>query len=330
MTEFEQDFFEDEIRDGFFVSSDMKRIWAAGIEVLMEIDRICKKHDITYFADFGTLLGAVRHNGYIPWDDDLDIVMLRDGYMKFIAVAKKELTFPMICADIYHTNQWNQPFARVTNGKGISLNQCFLDRFHGCPYTAGVDIFVLDNMPESEDEFYLIAGLYSLMGLVSEGLKKKEKGKKGAHVEGKTGDANRDEEIEDALCKIEEICNVRIERERDIYYQLLRLIDGLGAMNAGNKSEELFDISFISNANYFYAGYKSEWYSKSIDFPFENITIPVPIGFDKILRQEFGNYLRPVKEFNHTLYDELEREMKMALRDVRGINDRIERLKGIL
>ena len=69
----------------------MKRAWAAQLEVLEEIDKVCKKHNIRWFADCGTLLGAVRHRGYIPWDDDMDICMLRPDYIKFNQVAEQEL-----------------------------------------------------------------------------------------------------------------------------------------------------------------------------------------------------------------------------------------------
>ena len=60
-------------------------------QILCEIDRICKKHRIPYFLAGGTLLGAVRHQGFIPWDDDLDVMMLRHDYERFLAVAQAEL-----------------------------------------------------------------------------------------------------------------------------------------------------------------------------------------------------------------------------------------------
>ena len=85
------DFFRDEVRNGFYIPTAIKQAWAATLDVLENIDKICTKHGIRYFADWGTALGAVRHGGYVPWDDDLDICMLRDDYEKFRQVADEEL-----------------------------------------------------------------------------------------------------------------------------------------------------------------------------------------------------------------------------------------------
>ena len=61
------------------------------LDILVEIDRICRKHDIKYWIDFGSLLGAVRHGGFIPWDDDIDVAMPSEDYQRFLEIAPKEL-----------------------------------------------------------------------------------------------------------------------------------------------------------------------------------------------------------------------------------------------
>lgn len=89
--EFKPSFFEEEIRDGYYISGVMKRYWAAQMEILMDVAKVCEKYNIKWFADYGSLLGAARHGGFIPWDDDLDINMPRHDYEKFIAVMHEEL-----------------------------------------------------------------------------------------------------------------------------------------------------------------------------------------------------------------------------------------------
>ena len=64
-------FFYEEERDGYWVSSEIKELWAVQLDLLNEFDRVCKKYNLKYILDFGTLLGAIRHKGFIPWDDDL-------------------------------------------------------------------------------------------------------------------------------------------------------------------------------------------------------------------------------------------------------------------
>lgn len=99
MNSFIKDIEHDEIKDGFLVTSDRKRIWNKSLEIWSVFHEICREYDIRYFADYGTLLGAVRHKGFIPWDDDLDFVMFRPEYEKFLRCAAKELQEPFFFSD---------------------------------------------------------------------------------------------------------------------------------------------------------------------------------------------------------------------------------------
>ena len=145
--EYSQDYFEDEIRDGFYVNGFMKRCWAAQMEVLTDIDRVCEKYGIKWYADCGTLLGAVRHGGFIPWDDDLDICMFREDYMKFLSVAEKEMKSiysGYIVRNFHNDDRYWEMLSRIDNALIMEFNQEHLDKFHGYPFRAGVDIFPLD------------------------------------------------------------------------------------------------------------------------------------------------------------------------------------------
>lgn len=88
---FDVSYFEDEVREGFYIPGMIKRAWAVQLDMLEVIAKICDKHKIKWYAEGGTLLGAVRHRGFIPWDDDIDICMMRDDYTCFCEVIKEEL-----------------------------------------------------------------------------------------------------------------------------------------------------------------------------------------------------------------------------------------------
>ena len=70
---------------------DLTKVHEVNLKILKEIDRICRKYKIKYMLDGGTLLGAVRHKGFIPWDDDADIAFTRNNYEAFLKVVKREL-----------------------------------------------------------------------------------------------------------------------------------------------------------------------------------------------------------------------------------------------
>ena len=87
-------FLDEEIRNGYTISHEMKEIWAVELDLLVEFDRVCKENGLKYFASCGTKLGAVRHHGFIPWDDDVDVMMLRDEYDKLCKIAPQLFAYP--------------------------------------------------------------------------------------------------------------------------------------------------------------------------------------------------------------------------------------------
>ena len=88
---FPKSFFEPEVREDFLVDTTMKTVWAAEMELLADIDYVCQKYNLQYYAYWGTMLGAVRHQGFVPWDDDMDLAMKREDYNKLMKILPEEL-----------------------------------------------------------------------------------------------------------------------------------------------------------------------------------------------------------------------------------------------
>ena len=146
------DYFEPEEREGFYVSGMMKRYWAAQIKVLAEIAAVCDRHGIRWFADCGTLIGAVRHGGYIPWDDDLDICMLREDWFAFARVAQEELPNGYFVKTMHTDSEYEDNLMRIISNKNMDFSEEYLAEHYNCPYSVGVDIFPLDGIYEDEAE----------------------------------------------------------------------------------------------------------------------------------------------------------------------------------
>ncbi len=118
------------------------------LEILEEIDRICRKNDIVYAVIAGTMLGAVRHRGFIPWDDDADVGMIRQEYEKFRDACEKDLDRERF---VFQDHR-NTPGYRWGYGKVRRKDTLFLrEHQEHMPYFQGifVDVFPLDNVPEN-------------------------------------------------------------------------------------------------------------------------------------------------------------------------------------
>ena len=87
-------FFQQEEKCEYMVSADMKKVWAVELDLLQEFIRVCTKYNLRWFVGFGTLLGTIRHKGFIPWDDDIDVIMPRDDFNKLIRIGADAFRHP--------------------------------------------------------------------------------------------------------------------------------------------------------------------------------------------------------------------------------------------
>ena len=140
-------FLDEEVRCDYVVTSRMKRIWAVELDLLAKFDKVCARHSINYVALWGTALGAVRHNGYIPWDDDIDVAMDRENYKKLCAVAPDEFSAPYFFQNPLTDRACFSPVARLRN----SLTTAAIKGFDTIGYNNGIyiDIDVLDGRADT-------------------------------------------------------------------------------------------------------------------------------------------------------------------------------------
>ena len=297
---FPEEYFEDEVRCGFYVTGMMKRCWAAQMEVLSEIDRVCEKHGIRWFADCGTLLGAVRHAGFIPWDDDLDICMMRKDYDRFCSVARKELPKGYVVRDHHDGDYW-ELLLRVNNSLRLDFDEQQLEKYHQFPFIAGIDIFPLDHMAPTEAEEKEWKEQLSFVFTLS-GQKDLEAGK------------NRSGETDRGLRELERLTGKKLQSGRSVKEQVFDRLTELFAKYRDLDTKEVILAPYWTQHGSH--RYLSEWFADIVELPFETGTIKAPARYDAILRTEYGpDYMRPVRYggvHDYPYYETQEQMLKEA------------------
>lgn len=141
------DFLKEEVISGYLVTEKRKEIWAVELDLFLEFEKICKKYNLKYWAFGGTLLGAARHSGFIPWDDDIDILMPRKDYDKLKQVGPKEFISPYFFQNpITENGRYYNCHCQIRNSMttGIISGTKNLDINKGM----FLDVFVLDKIPK--------------------------------------------------------------------------------------------------------------------------------------------------------------------------------------
>ncbi len=143
----EQEFcLEEEVRCDFLVDTKRKKIWAVELDILSKLMSVCEKYNLKCFVTGGTLLGAVRHGGFIPWDDDLDVALSREDFDKLCEVAPKEFEEPYFFQDALSDRNYFIGFARLRRSDTTGIvTFCTEKKYNQGIY---VDICVYDKIPD--------------------------------------------------------------------------------------------------------------------------------------------------------------------------------------
>ncbi len=274
-------FFLPEERNGYLVSSEMKKVWAVELDLLNEFSKVCSEHNLNWFAHAGTMLGAARHHGFIPWDDDIDVVMPRDDYERLCDIGKEAFASPYFFqneeTDRYHARN----FSRLRNSETTAI---FEYEFQFCyPYNQGIfiDIFPMDNVPADIEErnrhysslYYLNNCCWQLRDLTYFYHPKKGKG---------------------FIKKLNYFV-------KHLYY---RYLSKEGYLSFMERHKEI--ITKYNSQETGWVGesvipplgrqlWRKDWVTDSILLPFEMLTVPVPINYEACLKATFGDWHTPKK-----------------------------------
>lgn len=312
--EFSKDFFKREVREGFEISEMMKRAWAAQMEVLQVVIDICNKNELQYFADWGTLLGAVRHKGFIPWDDDIDICLKREDYVRLMKILPTELPHGLVVTGMYASTKRLQLAGEVSQLRVIADETIwnfndYMKRFHGFPYQrVGVDIFPLDYIPRDEEAAEIQKTMYQ----------------QGMDILTNWNELELEGALEKVLKEYAKLCNIQIEMNCDVKNYIWKVTDAIAALYRREEADYLTNYTFWVKKDTYKM--KKEWYDQVVMLPFENIEIAAPAMYHEVLSAQFGDYMVPIKgaaDHDYPFYGHMEGELKKQIKMV-GFEGSIE------
>lgn len=254
----------------------MKELWAVELEITKHILDVCRRHGLKIWADWGSLLGTVREKGFIPWDEDVDLMMMREDYEKLLKLADTEFKHPFFLQTVHTDRQYFRGHAQVRYDGTAAILPYDIDQ----PFHQGifVDIFVYDNVPDRKGRKWkrsLFKARWAQKCLQTAYyrrfcLKKPFTSVKNLFAK--------------VACFLLGPINVYRIYEKQI--------------TRWNKTDckcvacPSFDLKQIERETR-----EKSWYDKTVFMPFEDIEMPVPEGYHNVLVSLYGNdYMTPRKD----------------------------------
>lgn len=252
------------------VVPELDPIWRAELDLLIHFLQVCQKYNLKTWACGGTLLGAVRHKGFIPWDDDIDMDMMREDYEKLLEIAPKEFKYPYFLQTAYTDKDYCRGHAQLRNCETAAILPVETRQ----PFNQGVfiDIFVFDASPERE--------VTALRDSISEIMRKMMYWKYYWYT---------------AKNPLVRFCAflyhgmAQVVPHRPFYRKWESLF----------KKYSIFDYEYIDKPSFAKPGtfrhrYPKSDFSDTVWLDFESIKIPAPVCYEHVLSEFFGkDYMTP-------------------------------------
>lgn len=259
MIQIDNSFFQEEIREGYLVTAEKKALWGIMLDLLSVFQDICSRHNLKYWADGGTLLGAVRHQGFIPWDDDVDILMKREDYDKFCQICQDEIQKP------YFLQNWSTDFIGISYSRLMNEDTAYFDvppqKDMLTKRGISIEIHPCDIMPN--DDFLFSAENFNLWNIKREMSVFFSLFKSGKITI---------EELRQKLDSLIEKYNLECQKYNAVETGIWGCM-GITEENFGRKKH-----------------FASDGYDEPIMLQFEMFQIPVPRDYEKVLTDIYGDW----------------------------------------
>lgn len=264
-----------EVRNGYVISAEMKQVWQVELDLLQHLLDVCHKHSLRVWADGGTLLGAVRHKGFIPWDDDIDVCMPRPDYDRLIALGTDVFCEPYFLQSTYSENDYFRGHAQLRRSDTAAIRPS--EAYRTFNQGIFIDIFPLDGVdPNIERRKENLRN-----------IKKTHKRLKALHLNlfysGRWGQFLRKLNSRREIAKIGRITYFRNTED------LLR-------QHSVDDTTQWAELAFSGDKFLF----NRQIFDQTLLMSFEHLQVPVPAGYDEFLRTQYGdNYMTPSKMSNY-------------------------------
>lgn len=264
------EFYQEEVRCGYLVSAKMKKIWAAELDLLDKFSQVCERYGLRYFIGAGTLLGAVRHKGFIPWDDDVDVILPREDYDRLWEIAEQEFKPPYFFQTTLSENGFCRTHAQLRNSNTTGCIQ--EDASKDINRGIFLDVFPMDSLPDDPK---------------------------------KQASLRRELDVYKKILDYE--YNIPYEvlpAKGRLFYHLIHLFfrvvpykaffqhfnhKVLGKYSADHTTEKVADLSLAWRDC---VHWKREWFTDFVYLPFENLQLRAPYRYKEVLSHQYGDYMR--------------------------------------